>query len=157
MNQRSIYRQKVVFVVEGDRDLGRIHGPTRRRPVEDYIRHLLAAETFYALLAQNPLDRVDNVRLPRPVGTDHDRDPGGELEQRLVGETLETDNFQGLEHGLMNVLANWVYSDAVILAKNDPVGCLISAETEPFSGTFFGSFDRLSDSAVADTPLCWVA
>ena len=91
--------QQVLGVVEGERDFGGVHGPAAARAVEDHVGHLLAAEALDALLAQHPLDGVDDVRLARAVRPDDDRDARRKLEPGLVGKTLETDEFEGLEHG----------------------------------------------------------
>ena len=59
----------------------------------------LPRRLFDALLAQHPLDGVDDVRLARAVGTDDHGDAAGELEPSFVGKALEADEFQRLEHG----------------------------------------------------------
>ena len=81
-----------------ERDLGRVHSPAGGRAVENDVGHFLAAEALDALLAEDPLDGIDDVRLSRPVGTDDHRDSGGELEPRLIGEAFETGEFKRLEH-----------------------------------------------------------
>ena len=90
--------QQAGGVVERERDLGGVHRPAAAGAVEDDVGHLRAAEALDALLAEHPLDRVDDVRLARSVRPDDDRDAGGEFEPGLVGEALETDKFQRLEH-----------------------------------------------------------
>ncbi len=81
--------QQVGRVVDRQRHLG----PAQSRPVggsgEDDVVHLAAAQRTRSLRAQHPGDRVDEVRLPRAVRTDDDRDAGLEIEDRLVGEGLE--------------------------------------------------------------------
>ena len=74
-------------------------GPAAARAVEDHVGHLAAAEALDALLAQHPLDGVDDVRLARAVRPHHHRDARRKLEPGAVGEALETDDFEGLEHG----------------------------------------------------------
>ena len=95
----GVDRQQLAGVVEGERDFSRVQSPPGRRAVEDDVGHLLAAEALDALLAEHPLDRVDDVRLARSVGPHHDRDPGGEFESGPLGKALETDEFEGVEHG----------------------------------------------------------
>ena len=73
-------------------------GLRRGRAVEDDVGHLLAAQALDALLAEHPLDGVDDVALARAVGPDDDGDAGRELEPRLVGKALEADKFERLEH-----------------------------------------------------------
>ncbi len=95
----GVQGQGVVGVVEGEGDFGRVHAPPRAGTVEDHVGHLFAAQTLDALLAQHPLDGIDDVRLPRAVGPHDDRNPGRKLEAGLVGEAFETGEFEGLEHG----------------------------------------------------------
>ncbi len=90
--------QEAVGVVEGEGDFGRIHRPAGAGAVEDHVGHFPAAEALDALLAQHPLDGVDDVRFPRAVRTDDDGDSLGEFKTRLVGEALETGEFECLEH-----------------------------------------------------------
>jgi hypothetical protein len=94
----GVDREQMVGIVEREGDFGRIRRPARPRAVEDHIGHFLAAEALDALLAQDPLDGVDDVRFARPVRPHNDRNSGGELEEGLVGKTLEADDFQGFEH-----------------------------------------------------------
>ena len=56
-----------------------------------------AAQRPRALRAEHPRDRVDDVRLARPVRADDDADAGLELERGLVGEGLEALQRQRLE------------------------------------------------------------
>ncbi len=93
--------EQVFGVVERERDFGGIGGPTVARAVEDHVGHLPAAKALHALLAQHPLDGIDDVRLARAVRSHHHRDPRGKLKPGPVGETLETDEFEGLQHGGM--------------------------------------------------------
>ena len=95
--------QQVLRVVEGERDFGGVQRPAAARAVEDHVGHFVAAEALDALLAQDPLDGVDDVRFSRAVRPHHDRDARRKLEPGAVGKTLETDDFQGLEHGAMAV------------------------------------------------------
>jgi hypothetical protein len=67
--------------------------------VEDDVRHLLAAETLDALLAEHPFDGVDDVRLAGAVGADDHGDARVELEPGLFGEALKTGEFKRFEHG----------------------------------------------------------
>ena len=94
-----IDRQPMVGIVEHQRRFGRIQRPAAGRAVEDDVDHLLAAEILDALLAENPADGVDDVRLARAVGPDDHRDSGGKFEAGFVGEAFEADKFQRLEHG----------------------------------------------------------
>ena len=66
--------QQALGVVEGERDFGGVQRPAGARAVEDHVGHLLAAQALDALLAQHPLDGVDDVRLARAVRPHHDRD-----------------------------------------------------------------------------------
>ena len=62
----------MVRVVEHQRNLGHTHRLARRRAREDDILHGLAAQLLGALLAQDPQNRVGDVRFSRAVGTDDD-------------------------------------------------------------------------------------
>ena len=64
--------QHMVRVIEHQRDLGHTHRLARRRAREDDILHGLAAQLLGALLAQDPQNRVGDVRFSRAVGTDDD-------------------------------------------------------------------------------------
>ena len=98
LDLRRIDGQKAAGVVQRERDLGGVHSPAGGRAVENDVGHFFAAEALDALLAKDPLDGIDDVRLSRPVGTDDDGNPGGEFEPRPVGEALETGEFKRLEH-----------------------------------------------------------
>ena len=84
-------------VVDRERHLG----PAERGPVggarEDDVVHLAAAQRPRALRAEHPRDRVDDVRLARPVRADDDADARLELERGLVREGLEALQRQRLE------------------------------------------------------------
>ena len=43
---------------------------------------------------EDPLDRIDDVRLSGPVGADDDGDPVGKVEASPIGKTLETGQFE---------------------------------------------------------------
>src|SRR5262249_21817073 len=63
-----------------------------------------AAEALRALLAQHPTHRVHDVGLPRAVGPHDAGDAVGEVERGLVGERLEPDQFEALQHGASSPL-----------------------------------------------------
>ena len=84
-------------VVEDERSFGAVERLAGDGACEDHVGHLAAAEAAYRLLAEDPLDRVDDVRLARPVRSDDDGDAVGELETRSVGEALEAEQFECLE------------------------------------------------------------
>ena len=84
-------------VVDRERHFGPAQRGTVGGPGEDDVVHLAAAQRAGALGAEHPCDRVDDVRLPRPVRPHHDADAGLELERRLVGEGLEALQGQRLE------------------------------------------------------------
>jgi hypothetical protein len=73
-------RQQRRGVVDRERDLGTAERGARRRAGEDDVVHLAAAQCARALRTEHPRDCVDQVRLARAVGTDHDGDAGLELE-----------------------------------------------------------------------------
>ncbi len=60
-------RQHAVGVVDRERHLGAAERRARRRPGEDDVLHLAAAQRLGALLAEHPGDGVDDVALARAV------------------------------------------------------------------------------------------
>ena len=90
-------RQRVVGVVDGERDLGPAERRARGRAGEDDVFHLAAAQRLGALLAEHPGDGVDDVGLARPVGPDDGGDAGLEAKRRGRGEGLEALERQRLE------------------------------------------------------------
>src|SRR5262245_34941623 len=89
-----------VGVIEGHGDLGQAEAAPRGRAVKDDVRHFPAAQTFGALLPQNPADGINYIALAAAVRADDPRDPGSEVELRLIGEALEAHQFQTLEHAI---------------------------------------------------------
>ena len=76
-------------VVDDQLHLGHTEGRTRRGSGEDDVGHVPAAEGARALLSERPADRIHQVRLARPVGTDDHADARDELQDGLVRERLE--------------------------------------------------------------------
>ncbi len=76
-------------VVDHQLHLGHAERRARRRPGEDDVSHVPAAEGARALLAERPADRVHQVRLARSVGTDDHADARDELQNGFVRERLE--------------------------------------------------------------------
>src|SRR5262249_30781165 len=64
----------------------------------DDVGHLAAAQALGALLAEDPAHGIDDVGLSRAVWSHNGRDAVAEVEGGLVGEALEADQFQALEH-----------------------------------------------------------
>ena len=90
-------------VVDREGDLGAAERGALGGAGEDDVVHLLAADRAGRLRAEHPGDGVDDVRLARPVGTDHDGDARLELQRRRVGERLETLEGERLqEHGCLD-------------------------------------------------------
>src|SRR5262249_35478349 len=61
--------QGTAAVVEGHGDLGHPEAAARRRALENDVRHLVAAQALGALLAQDPADRIYDIRLSGAVGS----------------------------------------------------------------------------------------
>ena len=85
----ELLAEAAVLVVEDELDLAVLG----RRPVaaagEEDVVGLLGAHLGRRQRARRPDDRVGDVRLPRAVRSDHDRDPGLEGHLDRVGERLE--------------------------------------------------------------------
>ncbi len=93
----QIRRELAGGVVDGEGDLGPAEGRPGGRPHEDDVLHLRRAHGPGSLGAEHPGDRVDHVRLPTAVRADHDRHARLELEDRRVGEGLESFEGEGLQ------------------------------------------------------------
>ena len=91
-------RQQPTFVIEGQRRFGESGRLATRGSVEDDVGHLLASHALGALVAENPLDCVDDVALAAPVGSDDPGDIRVEVEPCAVDEALEAEEIEGLEH-----------------------------------------------------------
>ena len=66
------HRDLARAVVDDELDLGHAERGPRGRAGEDDVGHVAAAQGPRALLAQDPADRVDQVRLAGAVRTDDD-------------------------------------------------------------------------------------
>ena len=92
---RFVPRRGVPVVVhEGEGYFGHPQGTGGIRAGEDDVFERLAAKIGGGVLAEDPADGVDDVRLAASVRADDRRDPGGKIKRRLVVERLETDQFQ---------------------------------------------------------------
>ena len=87
----GVEREHTPGVVKIEQGLGKLGGFAVGRAVEDDVGHLLSAKTFGALVAENPLDRIDDVALARAVGPDHAGDARREIKTGAVGEALEAE------------------------------------------------------------------
>ena len=96
-----VLRAEVRLAVgEGDGDLGHAQGLVGLGAVEDHVRHRGAAQRRGALLAEDPANRVGDVALAAPVGTDDRRNARLEDETGFLREAFKADDFEGLEvHG----------------------------------------------------------
>ena len=91
--------QRVGAVVQRQAHHGKAHGSPAAGAAEDDVLHLSgSAKLAGAGLAQHPPHRVRQIRLARAVGADDAGDALVEAYPDLIGETLETLNFQFLEH-----------------------------------------------------------
>ena len=98
-------RQGVVGVVDREAHLGPAQRRAPGRAGEDDVLHLAAAQRLRALLAHDPGECVDDVRLAGPVRPDDARDPGLQAHRRRRGEGLEAPEGQRLEvHGVVAAL-----------------------------------------------------
>ncbi len=83
------FQQLLFAALEQQRDLRHAERSILRVAREDDVLHRGAAEVLRALLAQDPADRVDDVRLAATVGTDDRRHTRRQLEHRALHERLE--------------------------------------------------------------------
>ena len=90
-------RQRAVGVVDGEAHLGSTERPTRGGAGEDDVLHLAAAQRLGTLFAHDPRQRVDDVGLPRAVGSDDAGHAGLERERRRLREGLEALERQALQ------------------------------------------------------------
>ncbi|CAB4635192.1 unannotated protein [freshwater metagenome] len=98
-------RQSPVRVVDCQRDFGTTERAAGGRSRKNDVVHFAAAQRLGALLAHDPRESVNDVRLPRPVGADDSGDPLFELEGRRLSERLEALEGQGLQIHL-TIIAN---------------------------------------------------
>lgn len=82
----EVDRQRMVRVVEHDRDFCHAHGLPGRGAGEDDILHSLATEHLGRLLSQNPQDRVGDIRLAAAIRSHHDIQAWVECHAGLVGK-----------------------------------------------------------------------
>ena len=95
----SVDIQRVGAVVQRQAHHGKAHGSPAAGAAEDDVLHLSgSAKLAGAGLAQHPPHRVRQIGLTRAVGADDAGDALVKAYLDLIGETLETLNFQFLEH-----------------------------------------------------------
>jgi hypothetical protein len=85
----KVEREKAVLVVYGERDLRHAHRFTSAGPGEDHIGGFRGAERGGLLLAQNPEQGVEKVRLAGTVRTDNRRDARRERNLRFIRESFK--------------------------------------------------------------------
>ena len=128
LHLRGIEREQVVGVVEDERHFRRIERLAAARSGEDHVGHVAATQAADRLLAEHPLDGIDDVRLARSVGADDRSDARGKLEPRPVGKALEAEQFEGREPG---------HEDSSVggaaLAAPSPAGASSSVDAEGMS------------------------
>ena len=101
-------RQRPVAVVDRQLHLGAAERSARGRAGEDDVFHLSAAQGLRALLAHDPGECVDDVRLARAVRSDDARDPGLQDERGRLRERLEAFERDALQvHPTSFALVGW--------------------------------------------------
>src|SRR5450755_1238163 len=83
-----------IGVVEGEGDLRQTIGAARLGAIEDHVFHGAAAQVLRALLAENPTNRIDDVRLAATIGADNADHVVVEVDHRAVHEGLEARDLQ---------------------------------------------------------------
>jgi len=94
---RHVDGERSARVVEREGGFRKAEASPALGPGEDDVGHFAAAKALGALLAEDPLDGIDDVRLAAPVRSDDDRDARVELEPGPVRKGLESEEFQSLE------------------------------------------------------------
>ena len=89
--------QRVVFVVENQRDLAVGQAAAGFGAIEDDILHLRAAQRLRALLTQHPAHRVGNIALAAAVGAHHAGDAVLKDDFGVVGEGFEAVQYKFLQ------------------------------------------------------------
>ncbi len=99
--------------------------PSRRRAIENDIRHLAAAQAFGICSPSTQRTASTILLLPLPLGPTTAVIPRGKIELSLVGETLEADQLQTFEHaapvGIRSSLSSIILAMA---ANSDPRGII---------------------------------
>jgi hypothetical protein len=80
------------MVVVGKRQMNFGHPQRlpRSRAVENHVLHFRIAQQPRLLFAEHPADRIDDIRLPTPVGPDDRGDAAGKVHTETVFERFET-------------------------------------------------------------------
>ena len=113
-------RQAAVGVVKTDGDLREAHGIALRRPAEDDVFHLAAAQRFCGLLSEHPLHCVAYIALSAPVGSHYTGEPSFEAEPCFVWEGFESLDLDILKiHLLLVSLLEFCYFYAHDTAVRD--------------------------------------
>ena len=94
---RGVQGQFAGGVVESQRNFGEVERLALAGAVEDDVLHFAAAQALGGLLAQHPLDRVNDVGLAAAVRADKGDDAALKIEDQLVRERLEAKSFQPLK------------------------------------------------------------
>ena len=81
---------------EGERYFGKAERFPAVGAVENHVGHFTAAQRFRGLLAEHPFDRVEQVRFPAPVRADDGGNAFVKVEDSLIGERFEAEEFERL-------------------------------------------------------------
>jgi hypothetical protein len=105
------FRRPAVPILEQDGDFGAPDRLAGLAPIEDDVRHGLAAQEAGGLLAQHPADGVHHVALAAAVRPDHQRDAVIlEVEDGVVAEGLEPAQLQPFQPHAPPHCAKWFSS-----------------------------------------------
>ncbi len=121
--------EKLVGVVEDERDLAFRGGLLRRTPVEEEVSQPFGAQRLRTGGTENEEDRIRDVRLAHPVRTRDPGEPGLERYLGRAGERLEVPQFEPFQvHRVLPPIPRPV----AIVAETCPfVGRLSAALSEP--------------------------
>ncbi len=83
-------REEILGIVDGEGDLGHLELRPLVGAVEDDVFHLLRPQRAGFLLSEHPADGIDDVGFTAPVGADNPGYTLVEIDDNLIGKTLES-------------------------------------------------------------------
>ena len=97
LNQRWKAKVGMFAIRKRHRNLRHPQRGPRIRPRKDDVRHLPTTQRLRRLLAQNPSDRVQNIRFSTPVRPHHAGHPSVKLQKRPRRKRLKSEKLERFE------------------------------------------------------------